>query len=130
TLTLTGVNSYTGNTAVLAGTLKTGNPCFADKSDVLLSTGATLELQFTGAADVIRSLLINNLPQVIGSWGAVGNANATFHTASIIGTGVLQITAGPVVGDYNNDGKVDSCDYITWRRQLGAATIANRDPNN
>jgi hypothetical protein len=68
--------------------------------------------------------------QVIGLWGAVGNANATYHTTLITGTGILQVTAGPVVGDYNNDGMVDSSDYTTWRRQFGSATIANRDPNN
>ena len=43
---------------------------------------------------------------------------------------MLQVVAGPVVGDYNNDGKVDASDYVTWRSQLGAATITNRDPNN
>jgi hypothetical protein len=39
-------------------------------------------------------------------------------------------TTPALVGDYNNDGKVDASDYVTWRRQLGAATITNRDPNN
>jgi autotransporter-associated beta strand protein len=129
TLALTAVNSYAGNTAVQAGILKISNPYLADNADVLLSTGATLDLQFTGAADAIRSLLINNVAQVLGSWGAVGNTNAAYHTTLITGTGVLQVTAGPVVGDYNNDGKVDSSDYLTWRSQSGAATIANRDPN-
>jgi len=67
---------------------------------------------------------------VIGLWGAVGNASAEYHTTLITGTGVLQVTAGPVVGDYNSDGKVDTSDYVTWRRQFGTPTIANRDPNN
>ena len=110
--------------------MKTANRYFADNANVLLSTGATLDLQFTGAADAIRYLFINNVSQVIGLWGAVGNANAAYHTSLITGTGVLQVSAGPVVGDYNNDGKVDASDYVTWRRQVGAATIANRDPNN
>jgi autotransporter-associated beta strand protein len=130
TLALTAVNAYTGNTNVQAGTLILSNSTLADAANVLLSTGATLDLQFTDAADVIRSLLVNNLSQVIGLWGAVGNANAEYHTSLITGSGLLQVTAGPVVGDYNNDGKVDSADYVTWRRQLGAATLANRDPNN
>jgi len=68
--------------------------------------------------------------QVTGLWGAVGNQSASFHTSLITGTGVLQVAAGPMVGDYNNDGKVFASDYVTWRRQLGAATITNRDPNN
>jgi autotransporter-associated beta strand protein len=130
TLALTAVNSYAGTTAVQAGTLKISNPSLGDNSDVLLSTGATLDLQFTGAADAIRYLLINNVSQVIGLWGSIGNANAAYHTSLITGTGVLNVSSGPVVGDYNNDGKVDSSDYVTWRRQTGASTIANRDPNN
>ncbi len=68
--------------------------------------------------------------QVIGVWGAIGNAERQLHLPRISGTGLLQVAAGPVVGDYNNDGTVDSADYVTWRRQLGAATIINRDPNN
>ena len=130
TLALTAVNSYTGNTTVQAGTLRLTNRYLADSANVLLSTGGTLDLQFSGAADTIRSLLINGVTQVIGSWGAVGNPNATYHTPLITGTGVLSVTFGPVAGDYNNDGKVDAGDYVTWRRSVGATTILNRDPNN
>ncbi len=130
TLVLTAANAYSGNTTVQAGTLRISNQSLADSANVLLSTGATLDLEFSGSADRIHSLLINSVAQVIGSWGAVGNASATYHTSLIAGTGVLQLSAGPVVGDYNNDGKVDLADYITWRRKSGASTITNRDPNN
>jgi autotransporter-associated beta strand protein len=130
TLALTATNSYTGNTTVQAGTLRISNLGLADTSDVFLSTSGTLNLQFSGAADAIRSLLINGVTQVIGSWGAVGNPNATYHTPLITGTGLLSVTFGPVAGDYNNDGKVDAGDYVTWRRSVGATTILNRDPNN
>ncbi|HVT29264.1 MAG TPA: autotransporter-associated beta strand repeat-containing protein, partial [Lacipirellulaceae bacterium] len=130
TLALVTVNSYTGNTNVQAGTLSLRNPYLADAADVLLSSGATLNLQYSGAADTIRSLLINNVSQVIGTWGGVGNANANYHSSLITGTGILEVAAGPVAGDYNNDGKVDGSDYIVWRRTLGASSITNRDPNN
>ena len=36
----------------------------------------------------------------------------------------------PLVGDYNQDGAVDTADYVVWRKQQGAASIANRDPAN
>ena len=130
TLALTAVNSYTGNTTVQAGTLRFANRYLADSANVLLSSGGTLDLQFSGAADTIRSLLINGVTQVIGSWGAVGNLNAAYHTPLITGAGVLSVTFGPVAGDYNNDGKVDAGDYLTWRRSVDATTILNRDPNN
>jgi autotransporter-associated beta strand protein len=130
TLALTAVNSYTGSTNVQAGKLRVTNGYLADTSNVFLSTGGTLDLQFSGSPDAIQSLLINGAMQVIGLWGAVGNQTASYHTSLITGTGVLQITAGPVVGDYNNDGKVDASDYVTWRRQFGGTSITNRDPNN
>ena len=129
-LALTATNSYTGNTSVQMGTLRISNRYLADTADVLLSSGATLNLQFSGSADAIGSLLIDNISQVIGVWGAIGNGGATYHTPLITGTGLLQVAAGPVAGDYNNDGVVNGSDYITWRRQLGAASITNRDPNN
>jgi hypothetical protein len=106
------------------------NGLLADGADVRLSTGSTLDLEFSGAADAIHALFFDSVRQVIGLWGAIGNATAMYHTSLITGTGVLDVSSGPVVGDYNNDGKVDSSDYITWRRQSGALAIANRDPNN
>jgi autotransporter-associated beta strand protein len=129
TLAMTATNGYSGNTTVQAGTLRLSNPSLADAANVLLSTGGALNLLFSGTTDTIRSLLINNVAQVTGLWGAVGNASATYHTSLITGTGVLAVTAGPIVGDYNNDGKVDSSDYVTWRRKVGTSTLTNRDPN-
>lgn len=46
TLTLTGTNSYTGDTRVEGGTLSVAEPTLADTADVYLTTGATLELDF------------------------------------------------------------------------------------
>ncbi len=41
-------------------------------------------------------------------------------------------TAGAPVGDYNDDGTVNSADYTIWRDSLGgsATALANRDPAN
>jgi autotransporter-associated beta strand protein len=128
TLALTTANSYTGNTILQAGTLRLGNGSLADAANVLLSTGATFDLQFAGS-DTIHSLLFNNMSQVIGLWGGVGNLSATYHTSLITGAGMLQVTAGPVAGDYNNDGIVDTSDYLAWRRNVGAVSLPNRDPN-
>ena len=47
TLALTAVNSYTGNTTVQAGTLRITTVALADTANVLLSSGATLDLQFS-----------------------------------------------------------------------------------
>jgi enterochelin esterase family protein len=43
---------------------------------------------------------------------------------------LLALIGPPLTGDYNQDGAVDAADYITWRKNVGAAGIANRDPAN
>jgi enterochelin esterase family protein len=36
----------------------------------------------------------------------------------------------PLVGDYNQDGAVNSADYVVWRKNVGAASLPNRDAQN
>ena len=67
---------------------------------------------------------------MIGLWGAVGNQSAQLPYVANHGHGLLQITAGPVVGDYNNDGRVDASDYVDVAPPIGGTSITNRDPNN
>jgi autotransporter-associated beta strand protein len=132
TLVLSAVNSYTGNTTVGAGKLTLNNRFLADAADVYVSTGATLDLKFSGIADIIDSLFLNGVPQAVGIWGASGSG-AQFTTPLLIGPGMLQVSKfvpPPLVGDYNQDGVVTGADYATWRDSVGATSIANRDPNN
>ncbi len=117
TETLTATNTYTGPTAVQGGTLSISNAYLADANDVLLTTGATFNLNFAGT-DTIRSLLFDNAGQATGTWGAPGSGAA--HTSSLFsGTGLLNVTTavGPVgvPGDYNGNGVVDMADYVLWR---------------
>ncbi|MEX2309629.1 MAG: autotransporter-associated beta strand repeat-containing protein [Pirellulales bacterium] len=132
TLALTAANSYTGETTVQAGILRMNSPFLADAADVYLSTGGTLNLNFTGSPDIIDSLFINGVSQAAGLWGAVGSG-AQYISALITGAGRLQVTTfipPPIVGDYNVDGLVDAADYLVWRGNVGAGSIPNRDPNN
>ncbi|MFO0788436.1 MAG: autotransporter-associated beta strand repeat-containing protein [Pirellulales bacterium] len=121
TWTLSGANTYTGNTSVLGGTLSITNPYLADTADVLLANGANFNLNF-GGTDTVDSLYINNVPQAIGTWGAIGSG-AAHQTALITGTGILQVTTvgAPigVPGDYNSNGVVDAADYVVWRKNNG-----------
>ena len=129
TLSFTATNSYAGNTTVQAGKLSLTNRGLADAADVSISSGATLELKFSGSADAIDSLFLNGISQPVGTWGALGSA-AQFTSAKLMGTGLLQITTyvpSFLAGDYNSNGIVDAADYVVWRRSVGAATIANRD---
>ena len=74
TLVLNGANSFSGDVMVLEGTLRTNTIMLANSSDVHLSSGATLNLNFTGGPDAIGSLFIDGILQVAGIWGAVGSA--------------------------------------------------------
>jgi autotransporter-associated beta strand protein len=113
TLTLGGMNTYTGDTTVQAGTLNISNPYLADGADVLLTTRAKLNLNFSGS-DSIDSLLIDGMAQALGTWGAVGSGAA--HESSLIGgSGWLQVTH-TIPGDFNGNGRVDAADYTAWRK--------------
>ncbi len=129
TMNLTSTNAYTGSTTVQGGKLSLANRGLADAADVFLSLGSTLELNFSGAPDMIDSLVINGASQPTGTWGAVGSGAE--HTSPLFsGTGLLQVMNYVFAGDYSSNDTVDSADYVTWRRDSGAAAIANRDPQN
>lgn len=90
TLTLPTANTYTGDTTVSGGTLSLSTPSLALASAVNLSSGAVLNLNFTGT-NHITTLRINGLAQAPGTWGSLASA-ATNKTALITGTGLLNIT--------------------------------------
>ena len=94
TLILDKSNTYTGSTSVKAGILSLNNACLADAADVALTTGAVLNLNFSGT-DTVGKLIIGGVEQYQGIWG--GQASSALHkTAAITGTGLLNVTAGPV----------------------------------
>ena len=119
-LSLTGTNTYTGNTLVEGGTLSINNPYLFDTSDLLLSGGGIIDVNFGSLAtiDTIDELLINGVGQAIGTWGRIGSG-AQHESAFITGDGLLQVTTftPPAVnGDYDNDGDVDGRDFLIWQR--------------
>jgi autotransporter-associated beta strand protein len=126
TLELNGLNNYNGDTIIQAGKLSVTSPNgfneqFDNEWDIHLSTGAILDLKFTGAPDTIDSLFINGASQPAGIWGAEGSG-APFTSPLITGTGRLEVTQfipPPLAGDFNADGRVDMADYIVWRKSGG-----------
>ena len=76
-LTLSGINTYTGNTTVSAGTLEvTNDDVFSDASTVTIASalGATLNLTHSGT-DKVAALVINGVAQPDGVY--------TFGTGSL-----------------------------------------------
>jgi autotransporter-associated beta strand protein len=93
TQTLTGANSYTGDTTILDGTLSISNPFLADTSNVWLETGALFTLNFAGI-DTIQFLYFNGVQQAGGTWGATGSG-AEFESSFFSGTGMLAAVPEP-----------------------------------
>ena len=84
TWTLSGTNTYTGPTTVAEGTLSLANSrSLGDKTDIYVSDGATLDLNFTGEMR-IRKLYLDGKLQPAGTYSA-GNT-----PKYIQGTGVLK----------------------------------------
>jgi len=92
TLTLTGLNSYTGNTTLNEGMLSIANPYLDVASTVTIaSSGATLDLTFTGS-NTVAALIIGGSPQADGVYGSIGSG-AQYPIAQITGSGWLKVSS-------------------------------------
>jgi autotransporter-associated beta strand protein len=102
-LTMSGSNTYTGNTSIEAGTLSLGNGStntgLADAADVNIAASATLNLNYTGT-DVIDELTINGVAKAPGIWGSVASGAPNTDPA-LTGTGTLTVTTGPSASAYD-----------------------------
>jgi autotransporter-associated beta strand protein len=94
TLAVNGANTFLGDTSVQAGTLRVGRRVFSNGANLAVANGATLDLNFIGAADTVRSLSLNGVPAAEGEWGAIGSGAPNTH-ALITGTGRLFVDASP-----------------------------------
>ena len=77
-------NTYSGNTTITGGTLVLKSPCLANASAVTITTGGTLNLDYTGA-DIVSSLTLNGTPQPNGLY------DSTNTNGLITGTGKIQV---------------------------------------
>jgi autotransporter-associated beta strand protein len=137
TFTLTGPNSYSGNTTVSQGTLSLGavNPGNENSSVHIADTGATLNLTFAGT-DTVAKLFTGATERSPGTYGAVGAAAPVIGIPQITGTGTLTVTSGPPAGyagwalavaggqsadlDFDGDGVVNGVEYV-----LGGTATSN-----
>lgn len=91
TLTLSGDHTYAGQTMVSEGTLKLTTKTFPDVAFVSVSSGATLNLEFSGG-DKIQGLSINGSAMPDGIYGRIGtNVPGVTETAAITGNGRLYV---------------------------------------
>ena len=126
TVTLSGNNTYTGETVVETGTLRlTGAARVDDASTVRIASGAVLHLDFAGT-DVVGSLFLGGSAMPAGTYGSLTSAAAN-KSSAFQGNGILQVgvavadsyaswaglhgvTGGPT-GDHDNDGTANLVEY-------------------
>ncbi|MCE9611085.1 MAG: autotransporter-associated beta strand repeat-containing protein [Chthoniobacter sp.] len=92
TLTLSGSNTYSGDTTVNLGTLSISAPYLADNADIRLASGGIFNLNTGPAVDTIRALFIDGVPQATGIWGALGSG-VEHESGMITGSGRLMVTS-------------------------------------
>jgi T5SS/PEP-CTERM-associated repeat protein/autotransporter-associated beta strand protein len=118
TLTLTGANTYNGDTRISNGTLNISQAYLNDLADVYVTPIVTFGLNYSGT-DAIDSLFIDGVSQALGTYGAIGSG-ADFELMIFSGSGLLQVTSLGVAGDFNDDGSVDAADYVVWKKRDGS----------
>ena len=122
-LTLSGLNTYSGETIVSAGILSIViDDTLSDSAAVrLAASGAALDLTFAGD-DVVSSLYIGGVQQASGKWGRTGSIaalGAVHESALITGDGLLNVTTGSTGGNYS-----------TWATTNGVTGGPNGDSDN
>lgn len=94
TLTLSGVNSYAGDTTVSAGTLSVANANAGNEASTvtIASSGATLNLAH-GGTDTVDKLFIGATQMDAGVYGKSGSVLPVIGIAQITGDGTLTVTS-------------------------------------
>ncbi|MEX1116948.1 MAG: autotransporter-associated beta strand repeat-containing protein [Akkermansiaceae bacterium] len=96
TLTLTGANTYSGNTTVSEGTLSLGQVNVSNESStVSIASDAFLDLGFAGI-DTVAKLFINGVQQPASDYTSA-HASGRFT-----GGGTLRVSTGPVASGYSS----------------------------
>ncbi|MFD0893528.1 autotransporter-associated beta strand repeat-containing protein [Luteolibacter ambystomatis] len=99
-LTLSGTNTYSGDTTVSGGILSLGAPSLGDASNLRVSDGSVLDLNFSGT-DTVGKLYINGLETTAGTWGTSLSGATNKDDIHFTGTGVLNVT-GLAAAAYDN----------------------------
>jgi autotransporter-associated beta strand protein/T5SS/PEP-CTERM-associated repeat protein len=91
TLTLSGTNTYTGNTVIKAGTLELSQTVatLATNSTMSLVSGSVLQLDSSVVTNIVTTLVTN------GVYAGKGLYNSANSSGFVTGAGYLQVLTGP-----------------------------------
>lgn len=120
TMELQAANTYTGPTHVVAGELRVNVASLADGGDVVVDTGATLNLQFA-SVDYVSKLTLGGAGKSPGIYGSLANTTPGItQTGFITGPGMLYVSTAPATAGYD-----------TWAQQIPNAAARDRtaDPD-
>ena len=107
TLTLSGANTYTGNTTVNAGTLEIAQPVLAGSSTVTVAGGAILQLDF-GVTNRVSGLVLNGVTQATGVYNLATSAPYIAGAGSLL---VSSIASNPTNITFSVSGNTLA---LTW----------------
>ena len=118
TVTLTGTNTYTGDTTVNAGTLAVDGDSIANSGKLVIAGGM---VNATGS-ETVNTLFFGATQQAAGTWGSSSSAAVApfVDDTRFSGTGVVVVTAGPA----------PSSGYAAWQTANSTAQAANLDHDN
>ena len=93
TLTLSGSNTYTGDTTVSSGVLAINGSSIPDAGKLVIS-GGKVDLTHPTNAETVGTLFFGTTQQAAGTYSATGT-NGTIASTNFTGTGTLIVTSGP-----------------------------------
>ncbi|MCW1925790.1 autotransporter-associated beta strand repeat-containing protein [Luteolibacter arcticus] len=110
TFTITGANTYSGDTVVNAGILAVDGDSLLDAGKLVIASGAKVDVIGT---EVVGTLFFAGVQQDDGTWGATGSGAAHIDDVRFSGTGVVHV--GAVAG------------YDSWADDNAGGQTAEQD---
>lgn len=97
TATLSGTNTYTGDTTVSEGVLAITGNAIANANKLIVD-GGIVDLS---GAETVSALFFGDVQQAAGTYSADG-AGGTIASANFTGAGTLIVTSGPLLGGFES----------------------------
>ncbi|MEX1113819.1 MAG: heparinase II/III family protein [Akkermansiaceae bacterium] len=123
TWTLSGTNTYAGDTTVSEGVLSLASAnATNDNSTITLATsGATLNLAFTGT-ETVQKLIVGTTEMPAGVYEAINHPGNGIEIPQLTGTGTLTVTSGAALPAYDS--------WASSKGLTAANNAKSADPDN